>query len=40
MQGYSAISVSEDKGKVDPVFLNAVQMFFGGALIYGVGICT
>ena len=40
LQGYSAISVSEDKGKVDPVFLNAVQMFFGGALIYGVGICT
>ena len=29
-QGYSAISVSEDKGKVDPIFLNAVQMFFGG----------
>ena len=40
LQGYSAISVSEDKGKVDPVFLNAVQMFFGGAPIYGVGICT
>ena len=40
LQGYSAISISEDKGKVDPVFLNAVQMFFGGALIYGVGICT
>lgn len=37
-QGYSAISVSEEKGKVDPVFLNAVQMFFGGLLIYGVGI--
>ena len=36
-QGYSAISVSEDKGKVDPIFLNAVQMFFGGLLIYGVG---
>ncbi|WP_455496798.1 DMT family transporter [Coprobacter sp.] len=40
LQGYSAITVSEDKGKVDPVFLNAVQMFFGGALIYAVGICT
>lgn len=39
-QGYSAISVSEDKGKVDPVFLNAVQMFFGGLLIYGVGIAA
>ena len=39
-QGYSAISVSEDKGKVDPIFLNAVQMFFGGLLIYGVGIAT
>ena len=33
-QGYSAISVSEDKGKVNPIFLNAVQMFFGGLLIY------
>ena len=27
-QGYSAISVSEDKGKVNPIFLNAVQLFF------------
>ena len=25
-QGYSAISVSEDKGKVNPIFLNAVHM--------------
>lgn len=40
LQGYSAISVSEDKGKVDPIFLNAVQMFFGGLLIYSVGIGT
>lgn len=39
-QGYSAISVSEDKGKVNPIFLNAVQMFFGGLLIYIVGITT
>lgn len=39
-QGYSAISVSEDKGKVNPVFLNAVQMFFGGLLIYIVGLTT
>lgn len=39
-QGYSAILVSEDKGKVDPVFLNAVQMFFGGLLIYGVGVAA
>lgn len=37
-QGYSAISVSEEKGQVGPVFLNAVQMLFGGLLIYGVGI--
>lgn len=36
-QGYSAISVSEEKGKVNPIFLNAVQMFFGGALIYVIG---
>lgn len=40
LQGYSAISVSEEKGKVGPVFLNAVQMFFGGLMIYGVGIAT
>ena len=26
-QGYSAISVSEEKGKVNPIFLNAVQIF-------------
>lgn len=39
-QGYSAISVSEDKGKVNPIFLNAVQMFFGGLLIYTVGLST
>ena len=37
-QCYSAISVSEDKGKVDPVFMNGVQMFFGGLLIYGIGV--
>ena len=34
-QGYS-----EDKGKVDPIFLNAVQMFFGGLLIYMIGLGT
>lgn len=39
-QGYSAISVSEDRGKVNPVFLNAVQMFFGGLMIYTVGLFT
>lgn len=39
-QGYSAISVSEEKGKVNPIFLNAVQMFFGGVLIYVVGLST
>ncbi len=27
-QGYSAISVSEEKDKVNPIFLNAVHMFF------------
>ena len=40
LQGYSAILVSEEKGKVNPVFLNAVQMFFGGLMIYGVGLAT
>ena len=39
-QGYSAISVSEDKAKINPIFLNAVQMFFGGLLIYIVGLGT
>lgn len=39
-QGYSAITVSEERGKVDPVFLNAVQMFFGGLMIYGVGVAA
>ncbi len=39
-QGYSAISVAEEKGRVDPIFLNAVQMFFGGLLLYGVGIAA
>lgn len=38
--GYSAISVSEDKGKINPIFLNAVQMFFGGLLIYMIGLGT
>ena len=39
-QGYSAIKVAEYKANIDPVFLNAVQMFFGGFLLYltGVGI--
>lgn len=40
LQGYSAIRVSEYSAKVNPVFLNAIQMFFGGLMIYGVGIAT
>lgn len=39
-QGYSAISVAEEKGKVNPVFLNAVQMLFGGLALYIAGIAT
>lgn len=39
-QGYSGILVSEHKVKLNPAFLNAVQMFFGGLLIYAVGIGT
>ena len=31
-QGYSAISVSEDKARINPIFLNAVQMFFWGII--------
>lgn len=38
LQGWAAIRVSEESGRVDPVFLNAVQMFFGGLMIYGVGL--
>lgn len=38
LQGYSGITVAEERSSVDPVFLNAVQMFFGGLLIYGVGV--
>lgn len=38
MQGYSAILVSGEQGDIDPIFLNAVQMFFGGLLLYGVGV--
>lgn len=38
LQGWAAIRVSEESGKVNPVFLNAVQMFFGGLMIYGVGL--
>ena len=40
LQGYSAICVSEEKNKIDPVVLNAVQMLFGGIIIYLVGIGT
>ncbi len=38
LQGYSGIAVAEERSAVDPVFLNAVQMFFGGLLIYAVGV--
>lgn len=37
-QGYSAIKVVEYKANIDPVFLNAVQMFFGGFLLYVTGV--
>lgn len=37
-QGYSAIKVAEYKVNIDPVFLNAVQMFFGGFLLYITGV--
>lgn len=44
LQGYSAILVSGKRGNVngtvDPIFLNAVQMFFGGLLLYALGIAT
>ena len=37
-QGYSAIKVAEYKANIDPVFLNAVQMLFGGFLLYVTGV--
>lgn len=37
-QGYSAIKVAEYKANIDPVFLNAAQMFFGGFLLYVTGV--
>lgn len=38
LQGYSAIKVAEYKVNINPVFLNGVQMFFGGLLLYFSGI--
>ena len=40
LHGYCAILVSEEKGEIDPIFLNAIQMFFGGILLYITGITT
>lgn len=37
-QGFSAIKLSEYKVDIDPIFLNAVQMFFGGFLLYITGV--
>ena len=37
-QGYSAIKVAEYKANIDPIFLNAIQMFFGGFLLYVTGV--
>ena len=34
LQGYSAIKLSESNAKINPVFLNGIQMFFGGLMIY------
>lgn len=39
-QGYSAIAVAEEKSRVNPVFLNAVQMLFGGIMLYAIGIAV
>lgn len=40
LQGYSAVKLSEYKAKIDPIFLNAVQMFFGGLLLYVTGVAA
>lgn len=38
LQGYSGIKVAKYKANIDPIFLNAVQMFFGGLLLYLTGV--
>ncbi len=36
-QGYASILVADSGVKIDPIFMNAVQMFFGGIMLYGAG---
>ena len=38
LMAHSTIRISEEEGDIDPIFLNGVQMFFGGLLLYGTGI--
>ncbi len=37
-QGYASILVADSGVKIDPVFMNAVQMLFGGITLYAVGV--
>lgn len=40
LQAYATIRISEEKGEINPVFLNGVQMFFGGLMLYATGLLT
>ncbi len=40
LQGYSAIRVAEYPARINPVFMNGVQMFFGGLAIYIAGVAA
>lgn len=38
LQGYSAIKLAQHKNHIDPIFLNGIQMFFGGVMLYLAGV--
>lgn len=38
LQGYSAIKLSQSHAEIDPIFLNGVQMFTGGLMLYFSGV--
>ena len=38
LQAYSTIRLSEEQGNIPPIFMNGVQMFFGGGLLYLSGL--
>jgi len=38
LQAYSTIRLSEEEGEIPPIFMNGVQMFFGGSMLYLSGL--